>query len=527
MADKKEKTVEKASSAQSSYAQQALPGGKPNGSKKLFGGNIFAKYFMMFSAILLIILTVLGTTLTFLVSAYNQNEKTQLLMENTQSIADSVSSNLIAQDMNDSYSVEKALICESLRVISSSIDSDVFVCDVEGNIILCKERAGSLPFFGNFSECSFHTNYYIGDNILQKVYESSYSGKGEVNGEESYIVGYPIYSGNEIIGSVFATTEANTYTITFAILRMFLLSTLLCLVLGFVCIWRLTRNFVQPLREMSAATKQFAIGDFSYRVKVEGDDELAELGMAFNEMADALDSLESSRNSFISNVSHELRTPMTSIGGFIDGILDGTIPKEKSDYYLKTVSDEIKRLTRLVVTMLNMSKMESGSFEMQPQNYDISDQIIHILLTFEQKIDEKNIEILGLEKLVPTHITADRDMVYQVIYNIFDNAVKFTNEGGYIQVTLNDFKDNIEIHIKNSGIGIKADELSKVFERFYKVDKSRGLDAKGAGLGLYIVKMVVEMHGGSIYARSDDETTAEFVFTLPKAYNPIYKKEKK
>lgn len=166
---------------------------------------------------------------------------------------------------------------------------------------------------------------------------------------------------------------------------MFMLSAVFCLVLGFLCIWRLTRSFVQPLRDMSKAAKQFAIGDFSYRVKVDGCDELAELGKAFNDMADALDTLESSRRSFVSNVSHELRTPMTSIGGFIDGILDGTIPKEKANYYLEIVSGEIKRLTRLVVTMLNMSKIESGSFEMKPQKYDISDQIIHILLTFEQK----------------------------------------------------------------------------------------------------------------------------------------------
>ena len=216
---------------------------------------------------------------------------------------------------------------------------------------------------------------------------------------------------------------------------------------------------------------------------------------------------------------------MTSIGGFIDGILDGTIPRDKADYYLKIVSDEIKRLTRLVITMLNMSKMESGSFEMKPQNYDIADQIIHVLLTFEQKIEEKNIEIIGLENLPATYIVADSDMIYQVVYNIFDNAVKFTNDGGYISVSMIDKGESIEVHIKNSGTGIQPEELSKVFERFYKIDKSRGLDAKGDGLGLYIVKMIVEMHSGSIYAKSEDESSAEFVFTLPKSYSPIYKKE--
>ncbi|MGN1202279.1 MAG: ATP-binding protein, partial [Eubacterium sp.] len=365
----------------------------------------------------------------------------------------------------------------------------------------------------------------VGDVLLRNVYEGGYVGKGSVNGKLSYIVGYPIYSNNQIIGSVFATTETNVDSLAMVVLRMFVLSALACLALAFICIWHLTRQFVKPLRQMSAAAKKFAIGDFSYRVKVSGEDELAELGKAFNDMADALDTLESSRRSFVSNVSHELRTPMTSIGGFIDGILDGTIPREKTDYYLKIVSGEIRRLSRLVVAMLNMSKIESGSFEMNPSNYDITDQIIHILLTFEQKIDEKHIDIQGLEKLKPTYIVADTDMIYQVIYNIFDNAVKFANDGGYIRVTMLDNNDTVEVHIKNSGIGIKAEELSRVFERFYKVDKSRSLDAKGAGLGLYIVKMMVEMHGGSIWAISEDEESAEFVFRLPKTYSPIYKKE--
>ena len=279
---------------------------------------------------------------------------------------------------------------------------------------------------------------------------------------------------------------------------------------------------------MSRAAKQFAVGDFSYRVKIEGEDELADLGTAFNDMADALDVLEGSRRSFVSNVSHELKTPMTSISGFIDGILDGTIPREKQDYYLKIVSGEVKRLSRLVVSMLNMSKIESGDLEMKPSNYDISDQIIHILLTFEQKIENKNIEIRGLDEFRPTYIVADPDMIYQSIYNLVDNAVKFTNEGGYIDVRLIDSANQITLVIKNSGTGIKAEDLSRVFERFYKADKSRSLDAKGAGLGLYLVKLMVEMHGGRVSAKSESEDSAEFSITLPKQFSPVYiKKEHK
>ena len=266
---------------------------------------------------------------------------------------------------------------------------------------------------------------------------------------------------------------------------------------------------------MSAAAKQFAIGDFSYRVRVHGSDELAELGKAFNDMADSLDALESSRRSFVSNVSHELRTPMTSIGGFIDGILDGTIPAQKHEYYLNIVSGEIRRLSRLVVAMLNMSKIEAGELDLKPQRFDISEMIFRTMLGFEQLIDNKHIEVRGLDTLENNLVTADKDMINQVVYNLIDNAVKFTPEGGYIEVSSKSDIEKVIIKIRNSGKGIPSEELDKIFERFYKIDKSRSYDVKGAGMGLYIVKTIIELHGGQIVARSEPGEYAEFIFQLP------------
>ena len=336
-----------------------------------------------------------------------------------------------------------------------------------------------------------------------------------INGEQYYIVGHTIERGGQIIGYVFATTPTGINALTSDIVKIFALSAVICLSLAYVGVYFITKHMTDPLLQMSKAAKQFANGDFSYRVKVNSRDELADLAGTFNEMAGALDKLENSRRSFVANVSHELKTPMTSIAGFIDGILDGTIPKEKEKHYLQIVSDEVRRLSRLVVAMLNMSKIESGDFVMNRRNYDIAEQIINVLLNFEQKIEQKNIEIFGLDKLQPTRIDADPDMIYQVIYNLVDNAVKFTNVDGYIAVTLKTGERTVTVSIKNSGDGIRQEELSKIFERFYKVDKSRSLDAKGAGLGLYIVKTMVELHGGKIWAKSDEPKSAEFTFTLP------------
>lgn len=497
--------------------------------------NIFFTYFVLFAGIFLVTFAVLAASLIILVNAYSLHEKTDLLQENTANIAKSVSSALNVNNMNDNYSLEKEAICESLAVVSNCIDADIFVCDTGGNVILCKEQIGANPYYSSSMVCAEHSSFKVQDSLIQSVYENQNAiSRAIINGENCYVVGTaivaPYYShgipsgGNRIIGSVFAVVESGTTHLVLSVIKVFFVIAFICLAVGFLLIWILTKRMVTPLQQMSVAAKRFAVGDFSYRVNIQSNDELADLGIAFNDMADALDKLESSRRSFVANVSHELKTPMTSIAGFIDGILDGTIPKSKEDYYLKLVSDEVRRLSRLVVAMLNMSKIESGDFEMKPKDYNLSDQVIHILLTFEQKIEKKNIEVRGLENLEPHHISADTDMIYQVIYNLFDNAVKFTNEGGYIDVGIRELADSVEVSIKNSGEGINSSELSRIFERFYKVDKSRSLDAKGAGLGLYIVKMMVEMHGGRIYARSDSMSEAEFVFTLPKA-KKLLKKE--
>jgi signal transduction histidine kinase len=490
--------------------------------------NIFTKYFLTFGAIFLVLLIVLGVSLLLLVNNYTAGERTALLRQNVESISNTIEGTLITQDMNYKYSMEKELLCETLATVSDSIEADVFVCDAEGNIILCRDRAATMPIYGYFTPCDVHDNISIDSNVLSAVYqEGEIVSRVSFQNRQCFVVGTPIYSNGRIIGTVFAIAETGFDNLSFAVFRIFLISAFFCLILAFICLYYLTKKMVTPLQQMSKAAKQFAVGDFSYRVKVDGEDELADLGNAFNDMADALDVLESSRRSFVSNVSHELKTPMTSIAGFIDGILEGTIPKDKQDYYLKIVSAEVQRLSRLVISMLNMSKIESGDFEMKPRNYDIADQIIHILLTFEQKIEEKNIDIRGLDNFSPTYIVADPDMIYQAIYNLIDNAVKFTNEGGYIEFTLTDNGTAIELKIKNSGTGIKDEELSRVFERFYKVDKSRSLDAKGAGLGLYLVKLMIEMHAGKVAAKSESEDTAEFSFTLPKQYSPVHIKELK
>ena len=228
-----------------------------------------------------------------------------------------------------------------------------------------------------------------------------------------------------------------------------------------------------------------------------------------------MSSVETMRRSFVANVSHELRTPMTTIAGFIDGILDGTIPAEKRDYYLKIVSDEIKRLSRLVKTMLSLSRIDSGQLRLNMVDFDLLRLTGQTLLTFEKRIEEKSITIEGLEDAEPMPVHGDYDLLGQVLYNLLDNAVKFTNAGGSICIHMEKQDDRTVCSIRNTGAGIPAEEMPRIFERFYKSDRSRGLDKNGIGLGLYIVQTAVALHKGEVLVRSVEGDYTEFSFWLP------------
>ena len=241
---------------------------------------------------------------------------------------------------------------------------------------------------------------------------------------------------------------------------------------------------------------------------------VSELAEAFNNMSTDLANLETSRRTFIANVSHELKTPMTSIIGFVDGILDGTIEKENHEYYLKIVSSEAKRLSRIVRSMLSIERIEAGEQKISPTVFDINDVVCKTLFSFEGKIEEKNLEIKGLDLDEKFYVEADEDLIYQVVYNLIDNAVKFANENGAITINYLAQNQTTFVGIRNSGEGLSKEECQKIFERFYKTDRSRTKDKNGFGLGLHIVKSIVNLHGGNIFVNSEENKYTEFVFSL-------------
>ncbi len=321
----------------------------------------------------------------------------------------------------------------------------------------------------------------------------------------------------EYAGALIVCYSAGTLnTLTVGTVRTIVLASLWVMIASIVAVYFITEKIVLPIKQMNYATNKFAKGCFDVKVPVVGEDEIAELATAFNSMADALASFEYTRSSFLANVSHDLRTPMTSISGFIDGILEGAIPPEKHNYYLGIIREEIGRLSRLVSSLLDISRMESGNRKFEKTPFDITEMSRIILLSFESKIDMKKLDVEFDAPDDRLMVYSDKDAINQVLYNLCDNAVKFSKEGGKFKITVKDEPHGVTVRVFNEGAGIAACDLPHVFDRFYKSDKSRGLDKTGVGLGLYICKTIMDNLGEDIRVASTAGENCEFTVTLTK-----------
>lgn len=467
--------------------------------------TLFRKYLSISLAIVLASFFLLGTVMLVFVSSFWQNEKSVLLQTNAKNIAE------LMENRDDvlGASNEKTGLQMLTQTFAANIEADIFVTDVSGTCL-----AGAYESSG-LTE-SFTVEPWIMNSVLKN---GEYRGNGTLSGvyKENYmIIGCAVERDGKVTGAVFATASLaalNSYRVE--ILRMFLWAAIAAFAIAFFAAWGFSFRMVQPLRKMAAAARSFGEGDFSVRVDESGQDEIGELAAAFNAMATSLADSECANRSFIANVSHELKTPMTTISGFIDGILDGTIPPDQEKKYLRIVSSETKRLSRLVRTMLDLSRIDNGELHLRMRRFDLTNTMLNALLSFEQRIEEKNLQILGLENAESLYVDGDPDMIHQVLYNLIENAVKFTPDDGYIALKMEKQPGKTYMAIRNSGPGIAPDEVEMVFDRFYKTDRSRNKDKTGMGLGLYIVRTIIRQHGGEITASSIPGDYTEFSFFLP------------
>lgn len=471
--------------------------------------SVFSKYFTAISLIIVSGFLVMSGLQIVLFTRSLTEDKRVLLQENAASIAHhtvvtSINS-LVTTNGEVVYLLDQEGLTPFLKMMDNAIDATILITDAQGEVLLCSESTLQAK-----------------ENSLQKLTSQVGESLFTISTLEGlferpqYVAGATIEIKDNIIGYVLVSAPtASLWNTLSSNLKVYLISAFGALALSFVVVYLLTLHIVRPLRQMAKATRRFAQGDFSPRVKVRGKDEMAELGDALNHMAVSLSSLEMMRRSFIANVSHELKTPMTTIAGFVDGMLDGTIPSEQQPRYMKIVSNEVKRLSRLVRSMLDLSRIDSGELKMTTVRMDLTEALCSVLVSSEQRIEQKNLRITGLEESGKTEIDGDYDLMCQVLYNLVDNAIKFTNEGGDIDIRLTKANGRVYFAIRNSGAGIPADEMPQIFERFYKSDRSRALDKNGMGLGLYIVKTVIGLHHGEISVRSVEGEFTEFAFWLP------------
>lgn len=488
--------------------------------------TIFKKLVIIFVSLQILSFVVTGGFLYYFLKSYGTAQQ----METLEQTGDNIKTLFYEYVKNIDNSLYTSLFQRTLEIYSISSNSMIWIVDSSGHIWkyastpdnVIKQYADETgyamlpdskqykPVMSNGDKTIVDTGDFYGffkDEAFKKL------------GSSWLTVQIPcqlIQSGKqETIAAIYLHTPVpQVLKLRASVFNLFMISGGAAIFLAIILIYVFTLRFTKPLKQINNAAKIIAGGDFSKKLKVASDDEIGQLAVSFNQMADDLQRLEEMRRGFIANVSHELRTPMTSIRGFIEGILDGTIPPEKERSYLAIVRDETNRLNRLVNDLLDLAKMESGEMTLNIRPFDINELVRLCVIKQETIITSKNLEIEANFEVEDLLVEADRDSIERVIINLLHNAVKFSNENGKIFVETAKNKDKVYVSIKDSGIGIDENDKKRIWDRFYKSDKSRGVDKTGTGLGLAIVKNIISEHKQDIWVESEIGSGTKFTFTL-------------
>ena len=466
--------------------------------------SIYIKNFMMTAILVVLSFFLLGLSFIFLGRAFLLNERRESAASSAAEISRAVAA----------YS-EYGLTGWDLRLVITSVarstNNHILICDAHGTIISASGMELVSPLIGA-NICRYVLTELRENGEVQMLTDLG----GIYYDKPLFVVGLPVLvgSGREIAGFVFVGTDLGDMGRALSsTINMFILTSVVIMLIALIMSFYTSKRQAEPLNEMAAASRRFAKGDFTVRVDDKGRlDEIGALAVSFNTMAQSLEKSEQLRSEFVANVSHEMKTPMTTISGFADGILDGTIPKEDQDKYLQTISSETKRLSRLVRQMLQMSRMEStDTANLLSCSFNLSEIIMRTLLAFETRATERYLDV---DAQIPEDgiiVNGDADSITQVVYNLLDNAMKFSNHGSTVGISLWKQDGKAFVSVKNHGETIPAAELPLIFDRFHKVDRSRSSD--GIGLGLAIAKTILTNHGEDIAVTSRDGTT-EFIFTV-------------
>ena len=456
--------------------------------------------------------------LSFLILSTFTQHKTNRYVEVTESQKLYREATLLSSSYGSSYfdhSVSVGNIQTQLEVISTYLDSEIWIVDSEGRILMNSgddavgrsvlkngtETAASIP---GFDITDFGNKYYD----IGKFYNSFT--------KNTLTVYAPVTVGYTNLGYILIHEPVSTITqhcnafmniTTYTVGLVFLCSFIILIVFTIVV--------YIPIRKITHAANTYAKGNFEATIPVHSNDEVGYLAKTLNYMARELGAHEEDQRKFVSNVSHDFRSPLTSIKGYVEAIKDGTIPVEMQDKYLGIILFETERLNKLTQSLLDLNRFGHHGMRLEMVDFDINRMIKTTILTFEGICSKKDISfdlvLIGRELLV----TGDMAKIQQVLYNLIDNAVKFSHSNSSIKIETNIKNEKVLISVKDTGIGIPAESIKKIWDRFYKSDISRGKDKKGTGLGLSIVKEIITAHEETINVISTEGAGTEFIFSLP------------
>lgn len=472
--------------------------------------SVFRKLFLIYMVTLLVSLLLINMGLTKAFALYFESQKIDILTEQGKKIVgifeqyyywggffDKKIDNEI--EMLDEYLDASFIYVDSnykIRIISNDIDSKWLESDISGT-------------------ASDEVKQAVGGSIVNT--EGTFSGIFQT---PVLTVGYPVKVKGENIGAIFMNSPLiELEQVGNSVYKIIIGITIVVGLIGFAMIYLLSKKIARPLKEMNDAAKIIANGDFEKRIRVKGSDEVAQLAKSLNEMAESLNEQEKKRREFISNISHDLRSPLTSMKGFVQAIIDGTIPPEKQEHYLKIVLDESERLATLADNIVNINSVDVNICKLNLSEFDVNELIKKTIYNFEERLINKKINLKVIFQEKSFFVNADYEKIQRVIYNLVDNAVKFTDVGGEIFVETEKVDKKVFVHVRDNGRGLSEEDRKRVFDRFFKADVSRGEDKKGSGIGLSIVKEFIVAHGEVIKLNTKLDKGCEFVFSLPYVKN--------
>lgn len=464
--------------------------------------TLYFKFIMTY-----ILLGVVGIlTISTLGSSMIQKKILEETGESLYKEAISIASYQANADYTDPTDVEASY--NMLKLLAEYQDSRIMILNSSGEPLLdttqpyTKEPYAALK---NFDPAAMGTSYYqIGD--FYNYFETDMVNSMVPITKNLSLKGYVSLhmSMNEIIHR----REDILLPVYIIFLILFLLSLMILGLFSF--------SVYRPLKKITIGAGEYASGNLEYNIPVNSDDEIGYLATTLNYMSDELNKLGDYQHKFVANVSHDFRSPLTSIKGYLEAIIDGTIPPEMQEKYLKIVIGETERLNKLTQSLLTLDKLDAHGRPMHMSDFDINKTIKNTAATFEGICRKKMITIEIHLESESLHVTADMEQIQQVLYNLIDNAIKFSQNNSVIKVETSERHGTVFVSVKDTGVGIPKNSLNKIWERFYKIDSSRGKDRKGTGLGLSIVKEIITAHHQNINVISTEGVGTEFIFTLDK-----------